>query len=149
MKPDEQLAEQLLDSKGERPNGHVLKTPKKPTRPSKTTSGNSSESVRDCRCHRSAVGFAAVADGGDRDCVLVANCRQLRQLASAFKASPKANEPCLKTLDILEKSYELSIGTNHMYITTRRVFPKDYQYTTYHGKGTAVTSNILNLEVIK
>ena len=27
---DEQLAEQLLDSKGERPKEHVLKTPKKP-----------------------------------------------------------------------------------------------------------------------
>jgi len=32
MKPDEQLAEQLLDTKkSERPQEHVLKTPKKPT----------------------------------------------------------------------------------------------------------------------
>jgi hypothetical protein len=31
MKPEEQSAEQLLDSKGVRPKGHVLKTPKKPT----------------------------------------------------------------------------------------------------------------------
>jgi hypothetical protein len=29
-----------------------------------------------------------------------ANCRRLRQLASAFKASPKANGPRLNTLDI-------------------------------------------------
>lgn len=40
-------------------------------------------------------------------------------------------------------------GKYQLYITTRRAFPKDYQYTTYHGKGTAVTSNIMNLEVIK
>jgi len=36
-----------------------------------------------------------------------------------------------------------------MYMTTQRVFPRDYQYTTYYGKGTAVMSNILNLEVVK
>jgi hypothetical protein len=30
MKPEEQSAEQLLDSKGERPKEHVLKSPKKP-----------------------------------------------------------------------------------------------------------------------
>jgi hypothetical protein len=28
---NEQLAEQLLDSESERPKGHVLKTPKKPS----------------------------------------------------------------------------------------------------------------------
>jgi hypothetical protein len=38
-----------------------------------------------------------------------ANCRRLRQLANAFKASPKANEPCLNTLD-LAKSFDLSIS---------------------------------------
>ena len=31
MKPEEQLAEELLNSKSERPKEHVLKTPKKPT----------------------------------------------------------------------------------------------------------------------
>jgi hypothetical protein len=30
MKPEKQSAEQLLDSKGERPKEHVLKSPKKP-----------------------------------------------------------------------------------------------------------------------
>jgi hypothetical protein len=49
MKPNQndELAEQLLDSKGERPKGHVLKTPKKPTAEEKEKAAKQRKAIQD------------------------------------------------------------------------------------------------------
>ena len=48
MKPDEQLAEQLLDTeKSERPKEHVLQTPKKPTAEEKEKAAKQHKDMQD------------------------------------------------------------------------------------------------------
>jgi len=48
MKPDDELAEQLLDTKkSERPQEHVLKTPKKPTAEEKEKAARQRKAIQD------------------------------------------------------------------------------------------------------
>jgi hypothetical protein len=48
MKPDDELAEQLLDTKkSERPQEHVLKTPKKPTAEEKEKAARQRTAIQD------------------------------------------------------------------------------------------------------
>jgi preprotein translocase subunit Sss1 len=44
---NDELAEQLLDSKGERPKGHVLKAPKKPTAEEKEKVAKQGKAIQD------------------------------------------------------------------------------------------------------
>lgn len=46
MKHNQEIAEQLLDSTGERPQEHILKSPKKPTAQEKKKAAKQREAIR-------------------------------------------------------------------------------------------------------